>query len=69
VARRRAEDGEGGEPSGGGAAPAESRKAGPGDADSARWEVPVTVRRGEDGFDFGGPFVGGDRTDRNLGLA
>jgi hypothetical protein len=41
----------------------------PGDADSARWEVPVTVRRGEDGFDFGGPFVGGDRTDRSLGLA
>jgi len=41
----------------------------PGDCDSARWEVPVTVRRGEDGFDFGGPFVRGDRTDRHLGLA
>jgi hypothetical protein len=41
----------------------------PGDADSARWEMPVTVRRGEDGFDFGGPFVRGDRTDRHLGLA
>jgi hypothetical protein len=27
------------------------------------------VRRGEDGFDFGGPFVRGDRTDRHLGLA
>jgi hypothetical protein len=41
----------------------------PGDAPSARWEVTVTVRRGEDGFDFGGPFVRGDRTDRHLGLA
>lgn len=38
----------------------------PGDAPSARWEVPVTVRRGEDGLDFGGPFVRGDRTDRHL---
>ena len=41
----------------------------PGDADSARWEVPVTLRRDEDGFDFSGPFVRGDRTDRHLGLA
>lgn len=41
----------------------------PGDAPSARWEVPVTVRRGADGFDFTGPFVRGDRTDRHLGLA
>ena len=41
----------------------------PGDAPSARWEVPVTVRRGADGFDFTGPFVHGDRTDRHLGLA
>jgi hypothetical protein len=41
----------------------------PGDSPSARWEVPVMVRRGEDGFDFSGPFVRGDRTDRNLGLA
>jgi hypothetical protein len=40
-----------------------------GDAPSARWEVPVTVRRGTDGFDFSGPFVRGDRTDRHLGLA
>jgi hypothetical protein len=40
-----------------------------GDAPSARWEVPVTVRRGADGFDFTGPFVRGDRTDRHLGLA
>jgi Family of unknown function (DUF5990)/Domain of unknown function (DUF5655) len=39
-----------------------------GDAPSARWEVPVTVRRGADGFDFTGPFVRGDRTDRHLGL-
>ncbi len=40
----------------------------PGDAPSARWEVPVTVRRDDLGFDFGGPFVGGDRADRHLGL-
>jgi hypothetical protein len=40
-----------------------------GDAPSAYWEVPVTVRRGTDGFDFSGPFVRGDRTDRHLGLA
>jgi hypothetical protein len=41
----------------------------PGDSPSARWEVPVTVRRDADGFDFSGPFVRGDRTDRHLGLA
>src|SRR5690242_16663954 len=41
----------------------------PGDAESARWELPVTVRRDADGFDFTGPFVGGTRDDRNLGLA
>jgi Family of unknown function (DUF5990) len=40
----------------------------PGDARSARWEIEVTVRRGDDGLDFGGPFVRGDRTDRHLGL-
>ena len=41
----------------------------PGNAASARWEVPVTVRRGKEGYDFSGPFVRGDRTDRHLGLA
>jgi hypothetical protein len=41
----------------------------PGDASSARWEATVTVRRDSDGFDFGGPFVRGDRTDRHLFLA
>jgi hypothetical protein len=41
----------------------------PGDAESARWELPVTLRRDADGFDFSGPFVGGTRDDRNLGLA
>jgi hypothetical protein len=41
----------------------------PGDAPSARWEVPVTVRRGDDGLDFGGPFVRGVRDDRHIGLA
>jgi hypothetical protein len=41
----------------------------PGDAPAARWEMPVTVRRDDDGFDFAGPFVGGVRGDRSLGLA
>jgi hypothetical protein len=41
----------------------------PGDAPSARWELPLTVRRDDDGFDFGGPFVRGTRDDRHLGLA
>jgi len=40
----------------------------PGDAPAARWEMPVTVRRDEDGFDFGGAFVRGVRDDRHLGL-
>jgi hypothetical protein len=41
----------------------------PGDAESARWEAPVTVRRDTHGYDFTGPFVGGTRDDRSLGLA
>jgi hypothetical protein len=41
----------------------------PGDAESARWELTVTVRRDADGFDFTGPFAGGTRDDRHLGLA
>jgi Family of unknown function (DUF5990) len=41
----------------------------PGDSPSARWEVPVTVRRDADGFDFSGPYVRGDRADRHLFLA
>ncbi len=40
----------------------------PGDAVAARWEMPVTVRRDDDGFDFAGPFVRGVRDDRHLGL-
>ena len=41
----------------------------PGDAREARWEVTVTVRgSADDGYDFTGPSVGGDRTDRHLGL-
>ena len=40
----------------------------PGDASAARWEMPVTVRRDDDGFDFAGPFVRGVRDDRHLGL-
>ncbi|MGH3154720.1 MAG: DUF5990 family protein [Streptosporangiaceae bacterium] len=41
----------------------------PGGAPSARWEMPVTVRRDSDGLDFTGPFVRGARDDRNLFLA
>ena len=40
----------------------------PGDAKSATWEVMVTIRRGADAIDFGGPSVRGDRSDRHLGL-
>jgi hypothetical protein len=40
----------------------------PADAPAARWEMPVTVKRDEDGFDFAGPFVRGVRDDRHLGL-
>jgi hypothetical protein len=41
----------------------------PGDAKQARWQVTVTVRGTADGgYDFTGPSVGGDRTDRNLSL-
>jgi hypothetical protein len=41
----------------------------PGGSPSARWEVPVTVRRDTDGFDFSGPYVRGARDDRHLFLA
>ena len=41
----------------------------PGDSPSARWEAAVTVRRDANGLDFSGPYVRGDRTDRNLFLA
>jgi hypothetical protein len=41
----------------------------PGDAPSARWEMPVTVRHDTDSFDFSGPYVRGARDDRNLFLA
>lgn len=40
----------------------------PGDAAAARWEVDVRVKRGPDGFDFGGPFVRGNKDDRHIGL-
>jgi hypothetical protein len=41
----------------------------PGDANNTRWQVTVTVRgSADDGYDFTGPSVGGDRTDRHLGL-
>jgi hypothetical protein len=32
-------------------------------------EAVLTVRRGDDGFDFTGTFVRGNRSDRNIGLA
>lgn len=41
----------------------------PGDSPSARWEVPVTVRRDTDGFDFSGHYVRGNRADRHFFLA
>jgi hypothetical protein len=41
----------------------------PGDSPSARWRAPVSVRRDEDGLDFSGPCVRGDRADRHLFLA
>jgi uncharacterized protein DUF5990/uncharacterized protein DUF5655 len=41
----------------------------PGDAGSARWQLEVSVLHREEGFDFGGPYVRGDKTDRHLGLA
>jgi hypothetical protein len=47
----------------------QAAEAVPGDAPWARWEVEVTIRRGDDGIDFGGRSVAGDRSDRNLGLA
>ena len=40
----------------------------PGDAPSATWQVTVTIRRGADGIDFGGPSVRGARDDRHVGL-
>ncbi|MBO0814775.1 MAG: hypothetical protein J2P30_06445 [Actinobacteria bacterium] len=40
----------------------------PGDSPTARWEAPILVRRDADGFDFSGPYVRGDRTDRHLGI-
>ena len=41
----------------------------PGDAPSARWQLEVTVRSGDDGtLDFGGPFVHGKRGERHLAL-
>jgi Family of unknown function (DUF5990)/Domain of unknown function (DUF5655) len=49
--------------------PAQAIEPAPGDAPSVRWEAPVTVRRGDEGYDFTGPYVSGDRTDRNIGLA
>jgi hypothetical protein len=49
--------------------PVQAIEPAPGDALSVRWEAPVTVRRGADGYDFTGPYVRGDRTDRNIGLA
>jgi hypothetical protein len=41
----------------------------PGDAKEVRWAAEVTVRgSAADGYDFTGPAVRGDKTDRHLGL-
>lgn len=40
----------------------------PADSSAVRWEAMVTVRPGENGYDFGGPDVRGARDDRHLGL-
>ena len=41
----------------------------PGDSETVRWEVDATVRGSADGdYDFTGPSVRGDKTDRHLGL-
>jgi hypothetical protein len=49
-------------------APWQAAEAVRGDAATARWELEINVLRYDDGFDFGGPFVRGDRTDRHLNL-
>lgn len=41
----------------------------PGDAAATRWEAEVTVRGdASEGYDFTGPAIRGDKTDRHLGL-
>lgn len=40
----------------------------PADSPAVRWELTVTVRHGDDGYDFSGPYVRGTRDDRHLGL-
>jgi Family of unknown function (DUF5990) len=40
-----------------------------GDAESARWELDIAVRRHQSDLDFGGPFVRGKLGDRHIGLA
>lgn len=49
--------------------PFQATEPAPADSPAVRWEFPVTVRRGEDGYDFSGPYVRGTRDDRHLGLA
>jgi hypothetical protein len=41
----------------------------PADSPTVSWQLTVQVRRDQDGYDFGGPYVRGDRSDRHLGLA
>lgn len=41
----------------------------PADSSAVRWEATVTVRQGENGYDFGGREVRGAKDDRHLGLA
>jgi Family of unknown function (DUF5990) len=39
-----------------------------GDAPAARWSFTIAVRQTRDGWDYGGPYVSGDRSDRHLGI-
>jgi hypothetical protein len=48
--------------------PFQATEPAPADSSAVRWEATVTVRSGENGYDFGGPYVRGPRDDRHLGL-
>lgn len=49
--------------------PFQATEPAPADSAQVRWQAAVTVRHGENGYDFGGPDVRGAKDDRHLGLA